>query len=642
MTKQLLATILGIGLTALVARGQLAITETMSSASTNLGPATVVQGPDFWELTNFGTNSMDLSGYIFNDSDATRGGDADSTTLSGVTIGPGESIILVQSGTTVVTTRDDFINWWGAANLPTNLQVLFYSGNGQSSSGDSIVLWAPSAASDADYVDRADYGEAARGHSFTYNPSNGVYGIISANGVNGAFKAATSDDEGSPGRTTGAVTLKILQQPTPASLSIPAGQDVTFNAVAQGLPHSHYQWRFNGVSIDGAISPALTVTNAQVTNSGQYSVMVTNGLKALLSSNAVLTVTTSPVAPTFLTGPKNADAFFGQTVLFAAQASGSPTPSLQWYKDGVELSGVTSPQLTLTDVQGSDAGLYSLIASNSVGTNLASATLTVGPKPRLLITEVQPSGSGESGHADWWELTSFDSRAFNLKGWRWDDSSHSLAPGNAYVFTNDIFIHPGETMIFVENISASGFRAWWGPNLPAGLQINTYIGGGLGLSQTADEVNLWNAVTLVGNELTERICGVNFAASFTNSTLVYDPENPPVAGVFSVFSTNTIAGAAANGIFQAAQLFSMGSPGYVIAPIRITSSLTEDGKIALSWNSAANRNYTVEYKTDIVATNWLTLTNLTATGPSATVTDPAGATSRFYRVGAVIPFVSEP
>src|SRR5437868_10447974 len=98
MTKQLLAILLVIGVMALAARGQLAITETMSSESLNLGPASVTPGPDFWELTNFGTNSIDLSGYLFNDSDATRGGDADATTLQGVTIGPGESIVLVQIG----------------------------------------------------------------------------------------------------------------------------------------------------------------------------------------------------------------------------------------------------------------------------------------------------------------------------------------------------------------------------------------------------------------------------------------------------------------------------------------------------------------------------------------------------------------
>src|SRR5689334_8174942 len=116
--KRFLLTALVIGAMAGsgIARAQLAITENMPSASTNLGPDEVVQGPDFWELTNFGTNAMDLTGYIFNDAYAIRGGDADATTLSGVTIGPGESIILVQAGTTVVSNRDDFINWWGATN----------------------------------------------------------------------------------------------------------------------------------------------------------------------------------------------------------------------------------------------------------------------------------------------------------------------------------------------------------------------------------------------------------------------------------------------------------------------------------------------------------------------------------------------
>src|SRR3954470_3769292 len=205
-TKKIFLTLITISvLTAPFALAQLAITEAMSSESTNLGPSSVTAGPDFWELTNFGTNSLDLSGYVFNDADATRGGDADSTTLSGVVIGPGESIILVQSGVTSVQTRDDFINWWGAANLPTNLQVLFYTGNGLSGSGDSIVLWAPTATSDSDFVDRVDFGEALRGHSFTYNPTNGLFGSISSNAVGGAFKAVTSDDEGSPGKNTGPV-----------------------------------------------------------------------------------------------------------------------------------------------------------------------------------------------------------------------------------------------------------------------------------------------------------------------------------------------------------------------------------------------------------------------------------------------------
>jgi hypothetical protein len=624
----------------LQAPAQLAITETMSSESTNLGTGLVAAGPDYWELSNFGTNSIDLSGYIFNDSDATRGGDANSSVFDGITIAPGESIVLVQSGTALVS-RDDFFNWWGAANLPANLQVLFYSGNGLSSSGDSVVLWAPTATSDADYVDRADFGEAVRGHSFTYNPTNGLFGIVSSNGVGGAFKAVTSDDEGSPGKTTGPVALGFIQQPSPASATLPAGSDATFTVIAKGLPHPHYQWQFNGTNIDGALQSTLIVTNVQATNAGSYSVILSNGVSTVTSSNADLAVTTSPAMPTFtVVPPTNADAFIGQAVQFNAQANGSPSPTITWKTNGVTVA--TGTQLTFSAVQLTDAGTYTVTAANSAGSTNVSVTLTVGEKPRLVITEVMPAGSGESGHADWWELTSFDSRAYNMRGWRWDDSSHSLAPNNAYVFTNDIIIHPGESIVFVEGMTPEAFRTWWGTNLPPALQIVSYTGGGLGLSQTADEVNVWNALTLPGNELFERIAGVNFAQSFAGSTLIYDPENPPVAGVMNVFSTNSVLGEAANGVFVAAVGGSHGSPGYVVAPVYPNCTITNNGGIAVSFNTIPTRNYTVEYKTNLTDTNWTTLASVTAVSTNSSATDAGGGSQKFYRVGSSIPVVSEP
>jgi hypothetical protein len=201
-------------------------------------------------------------------------------------------------------------------------------------------------------------------------------------------------------------------------------------------------------------------------------------------------------------------------------------------------------------------------------------------------------------------------------------------------------------MVVVENTSGTPmspalFRAWWGTNLPPDLQIIVYGGGGLGLSQTADEVNLWNAVTLVGNELSERVCGINFAASSVGWTFVYDPENPPVAGVFSVAATNTVAGNAANGVFAAATLGAFGSPGYVVAPI-LVSVTQSNGDVSLTWNSAATRHYSVECKASLSDPSWTVLSNVTATATSTTITDSPGAASRLYRVGATIPFVSEP
>src|SRR5262245_53160703 len=79
------------------ASAQLAITEVMSSASTNLGTTLVAQSSDFWELTNFGTNAVNLNdGYRWNDNAGEFLG-ADPFPFVGLSIDPGESIIFIET-----------------------------------------------------------------------------------------------------------------------------------------------------------------------------------------------------------------------------------------------------------------------------------------------------------------------------------------------------------------------------------------------------------------------------------------------------------------------------------------------------------------------------------------------------------------
>src|SRR5262245_37617597 len=98
MNKHIAVFVLGLlcltGIT--MAQAQLAITEAMSSAADTFtdGGVTnaVVQNSDFWELTNFGTNAMELTDYKMADEGAGLGG-AYSTPFDGLVIGPGETII---------------------------------------------------------------------------------------------------------------------------------------------------------------------------------------------------------------------------------------------------------------------------------------------------------------------------------------------------------------------------------------------------------------------------------------------------------------------------------------------------------------------------------------------------------------------
>jgi hypothetical protein len=83
-------------ITVMAAHAQLVITEVMSQASTNLGTALVAQNSDYWELSNFGTNALDLTGYKWND-DAGGLAGADSTPFQGLIVAPGQSVVFVES-----------------------------------------------------------------------------------------------------------------------------------------------------------------------------------------------------------------------------------------------------------------------------------------------------------------------------------------------------------------------------------------------------------------------------------------------------------------------------------------------------------------------------------------------------------------
>ena len=82
-------------------------------------------------------------------------------------------------------------------------------------------------------------------------------------------------------------TPKIVSQPVGA-LRI-AGQPMTFRVEATGTP-LEYQWRFNGMNIDGATSATLQLANVQHANAGDYTVYIRNPFGNILSATAVLDV----------------------------------------------------------------------------------------------------------------------------------------------------------------------------------------------------------------------------------------------------------------------------------------------------------------------------------------------------------------
>ena len=89
-------------------------------------------------------------------------------------------------------------------------------------------------------------------------------------------------------------------------------------------------------------------------------------------------------APTIIAQPADATAAAGGNVTFSVTATGTPTPTYQWFKNGTSISGVTDASLTLTNVQVQDQAAYSVSVTNSVGTVASSAAvLAVQSAPQI-------------------------------------------------------------------------------------------------------------------------------------------------------------------------------------------------------------------------------------------------------------------
>lgn len=85
----------------------------------------------------------------------------------------------------------------------------------------------------------------------------------------------------------------------------------------------------------------------------------------------------------------------GSKVTLTATADGTPPMSWQWYKNGTAIAGATTDVLLFATLGSTDAGEYTVRATNEVGSAIsAPSTIKVGAPPSvpiITITAVKPS-----------------------------------------------------------------------------------------------------------------------------------------------------------------------------------------------------------------------------------------------------------
>ncbi|HEY5296526.1 MAG TPA: immunoglobulin domain-containing protein [Verrucomicrobiae bacterium] len=179
----------------------------------------------------------------------------------------------------------------------------------------------------------------------------------------------------------------------PQDQTVFTNQSATFQVLAAGTSPLNYQWFYNtNTPLADATNSIFTITNAQLTDAGAYSVIITNSIGSVTSAVATLTVNL-PNPPSIITQPQDQTVSSGGTATFFVVAGGSGTFSYQWfYNTNTLLPNATEDTLTIPNVQSTNAGSYSVTVGNLAGSiTSANASLFVNTNPVAPVFTTQPA-----------------------------------------------------------------------------------------------------------------------------------------------------------------------------------------------------------------------------------------------------------
>ena len=154
---------------------------------------------------------------------------------------------------------------------------------------------------------------------------------------------------------------------SPVGHSAALGSFSAFRIEASGENPLTYQWRLNGVDLPGATRCALVLNAVQADQAGLYSVVVANRRGQRTSADARLTVVGIDIA----SQPRDQTGYLNGRARLSVEMAGVGPFHYQWRFEGTDLAGATESNLTLTNLDWSQDGLYSVQISNSYGALLS-------------------------------------------------------------------------------------------------------------------------------------------------------------------------------------------------------------------------------------------------------------------------------
>ena len=177
-----------------------------------------------------------------------------------------------------------------------------------------------------------------------------------------------------PVLTGGAGALGFVGVPFEYRISGKGADNLTIGVLPPGLVTTS-----SDGSINGAATKYLTVSGFP-TSAGifTFSISAQNAIGTATAQVTVTIVAPQAAVPFIVQQSSGLTVAEGGNAVFNVQATGTPAPVFQWFRDRVPIAGATASSFQLSGVTSADAASYSVVASNASGmANSADMLLTI-------------------------------------------------------------------------------------------------------------------------------------------------------------------------------------------------------------------------------------------------------------------------